>query len=169
MNEEGNLVKTLAASLVLVLLVVMATLGLVGHQAFSAPPASRALSATPAPEVAALPATVPSPTSTTVPPTKALPLRTPVSLPTVTLTLASLPETEERFEAWQAPAPTSTPTPDPREGCDPAYPEERTCIPPGPPFDQGCAITAERLFTVLPPDPQHLDHDNDGIGCEPVS
>ncbi len=63
--------------------------------------------------------------------------------------------------------PTSTPTPD-RPVCDPAYPDERTCIPPGPPFDQGCAITAERRFTVLPPDPQRLDHDNDGIGCEPI-
>ena len=55
-----------------------------------------------------------------------------------------------------------------RTGCDPAYPEERTCIPPGPPFDQGCAITSERLFEVLPPDPQRLDHDGDGIGCEPI-
>jgi hypothetical protein len=68
--------------------------------------------------------------------------------------------------------PTVTPTPEPSEpertGCDPAYPEERTCIPPGPPFDQGCAITSERRFEVLPPDPQALDHDGDGIGCEPI-
>jgi hypothetical protein len=67
--------------------------------------------------------------------------------------------------------PTMTP-PKPKEpertGCDPAYPEERTCIPPGPPFDQGCAITSERRFEVLPPDPQGLDHDGDGIGCEPI-
>jgi hypothetical protein len=55
-----------------------------------------------------------------------------------------------------------------RPGCDPAYPDERTCIPPGPPFNQGCKITDQRLFTVLPPDPQHLDADDDGIGCEPV-
>jgi hypothetical protein len=55
-----------------------------------------------------------------------------------------------------------------RTGCDPAYPEERTCIPPGPPFDQGCSITSERRFEVLPPDPQGLDHDGDGIGCEPI-
>ena len=47
-------------------------------------------------------------------------------------------------------------------------PEERTCIPPGPPFDQGCAVTSERLFKVLPPDPQRLDHDGDRIGCEPI-
>jgi hypothetical protein len=67
------------------------------------------------------------------------------------------------------PTKTSTPTPTPvRPGCDPAYPDDRTCIPPGPPFDQGCAITGERRFTVLPPDPQSLDHDNDGIGCEPI-
>ena len=67
--------------------------------------------------------------------------------------------------------PTVTP-PEPKEPerarCDPAYPEERTCIPPGPPFDQGCAVTSERLFKVLPPDPQRLDHDGDGIGCEPI-
>lgn len=52
--------------------------------------------------------------------------------------------------------------------CDPAYPEARTCIPYGPPFAQGCAITPERNFTVLPPDPQGLDADGDGIGCEPI-
>jgi hypothetical protein len=55
-----------------------------------------------------------------------------------------------------------------RPGCDPAYPDERTCIPPGPPFNQGCKITDQRRFTVLPPDPQHLDSDGDGIGCEPI-
>lgn len=56
-----------------------------------------------------------------------------------------------------------------RMNCDPAYPDARTCIPPGPPFDQGCRITSERLFTVLPPDPQRLDADRDGIGCEPMN
>jgi len=76
------------------------------------------------------------------------PLRTVTSLPTVT--------------------PALEPSEPERTGCDPAYPEERTCIPPGPPFDQGCAITSERLFKVLPPDPQRLDHDDDGIGCEPI-
>jgi hypothetical protein len=68
--------------------------------------------------------------------------------------------------------PTVTPALEPKEmkstGCDPAYPDKRTCIPPGPPFDQGCAITSERRFEVLPPDPQGLDHDGDGIGCEPI-
>ncbi len=68
--------------------------------------------------------------------------------------------------------PTVMPPREPKEpersGCDPAYPEERTCIPPGPPFDQGCAVTSERRFDVLPPDPQGLDHDDDGIGCEPI-
>ncbi len=77
------------------------------------------------------------------------PLRAVASLPTVTP-----PERKE-----QEPE---------RTGCDPAYPEDRTCIPPGPPFDQGCAITSERRFDVLPPDPQGLDHDGDGIGCEPI-
>ena len=75
------------------------------------------------------------------------PLRTVTSLPTV--------------------KPLETKEPE-RTGCDPAYPEERTCIPPGPPFDQGCAITSERRFEVLPADPQGLDHDGDGIGCEPI-
>jgi hypothetical protein len=55
-----------------------------------------------------------------------------------------------------------------RTGCDPAYPEERTCIPPGPPLDAPCAITDERNFTVLPPDSRRLDADGDGIGCEPM-
>jgi micrococcal nuclease len=76
------------------------------------------------------------------------PLRAVTSLPTVTPALESK-ETE-------------------RTECDPAYPDKRTCIPPGPPFDQGCAITSERRFEVLPPDPQGLDHDGDGIGCEPI-
>src|SRR5215207_8733928 len=68
--------------------------------------------------------------------------------------------------------PTVTPSPGPvpaRTGCDPAYPEQRTCIPPGPPLAQPCAITDERDFTVLPPDPRGLDRDGDGIGCEPIS
>jgi hypothetical protein len=64
---------------------------------------------------------------------------------------------------------TATAVPAARAGCDPAYPEARTCIPPGPPFGQGCAITAQRNFRVLPPDPQHLDADSDGIGCEPIT
>jgi hypothetical protein len=76
------------------------------------------------------------------------PLRTVTSLPTVT--------------------PALEPSKPERTGCDPAYPDKRTCIPPGPPFDQGCAITSERRFEVLPPDPQGLDHDGDGIGCEPI-
>ena len=74
--------------------------------------------------------------------------------------------------AASTPAPKVTATPAPeedREGCDPSYPDGRTCIPPGPPWDQGCAITVERNFTVLPPDRQGLDHDRDGIGCEPIS
>ncbi len=56
-----------------------------------------------------------------------------------------------------------------RTGCEPAYPEERTCIPPGLPLDQPCGITGERNVTVLPPDPRGLDADGDGVGCEPMS
>lgn len=70
------------------------------------------------------------------------------------------------------PPPATLPTATPaaaRIGCDPAYPDAGTCIPPGPPFEQGCAITEERRFTVLPPDPQGMDRDGDGIGCEPVA
>ncbi|HEX2282022.1 MAG TPA: hypothetical protein VHG52_09715 [Thermomicrobiales bacterium] len=114
--------------------------------------------------------------------------RSVASLPTVTpredaapraaFAAASLPSLEPQPAVASLPAVAPTPTPEPkvpkkpeepeRQGCDPAYPEERTCIPPGPPFDQGCAITSEREFEVLPPDPQRLDHDGDGIGCEPI-
>ena len=93
------------------------------------------------------------------------------STPYPTLTVASLPRSEPEPTPAVAPtaAPTATPTAVPdRTGCDPAYPDEETCIPPGPPFAQGCAITSERRFTVLAPDPQGLDHDADGIGCEPI-
>lgn len=55
-----------------------------------------------------------------------------------------------------------------RLGCDSAYPDARTYIAPGPHSIRG-AITDERNFTVLPPDPQSLDRDRDGIGCEPVT
>jgi hypothetical protein len=55
-----------------------------------------------------------------------------------------------------------------RRNCDPAYPDERTCISPGPPLAYPCAITNERNFTVLSPDPRRLDADGDGIGCEPT-
>jgi hypothetical protein len=91
---------------------------------------------------------------------------------------ASLP-TQKPATLPDRPLPTPTPTPTPmpmptaaaanRVNCDPAYPEQRTCIPPGPPFNQGCAITDQRLFVVLTPDPQRLDSDKDGIGCEPMS
>lgn len=81
---------------------------------------------------------------------------------------ASLPALDPRPSL--AALPTVTPTREAkREGCDPAYPDAGTCIPPGPPFEQGCAITEERLFTVRAPDPQGLDHDGDEIGCEPIT
>jgi hypothetical protein len=102
-----------------------------------------------------------------------LPTVTPLEMPApprAGYAAASLPSLEPQRAVASLPA--ATPTPEPKEpertGCDPAYPEERTCIPPGPPFDQGCAVTSERLFEVLPPDPQRLDHDGDGIGCEPI-
>ena len=95
----------------------------------------------------------PSPTAT----------RIPASLPTREPTSASIPPTPS-----PSPRRLWTPTETPRPGCDPAYPDARTCIPSGPPFAQGCAITDERNFTVLRPDPQRLDADKDGIGCEPI-
>jgi len=102
-----------------------------------------------------------------------LPTITPLDMPApprAGYAAASLPALEPQRAVASLPAvtPTSEPKKPERTGCDPAYPEERTCIPPGPPFDQGCAVTSERLFKVLPPDPQRLDHDGDGIGCEPI-
>jgi hypothetical protein len=103
----------------------------------------------------------------------ALPTVMPAEIPApprAEYSAASLPDLKPQRATASLPA--VTPTPEPKEpermGCDPAYPEERTCIPPGPPFDQGCAVTSERLFKVLPPDPQRLDHDGNGIGCEPI-
>jgi hypothetical protein len=95
-----------------------------------------------------------------MPPAPPTPTRKIASLPT--RIPASLPE---RVVEPPPPSPTAAA----RAHCDPAYPEQRTCIPPGPPFDQGCAITDQRLFVVLKPDPQHLDADRDGIGCEPIA
>lgn len=89
-------------------------------------------------------------------------------LPTRTVPPTPTASPLELQEAWAAPTALPTLVDESREGCDPAYPDEPTCIPPGPPFDQGCAVTDERRFTVLPPDPQALDHDGDGIGCEPI-
>lgn len=96
----------------------------------------------------------------------AAPLRTPEPDPAPLPTMSPTPAPEPM--TLSATLPTATPV-DARPGCDPAYPDARTCIPPGPPWDQGCAVTAERRFSVLPPDPQGLDHDGDGIGCEPIS
>ena len=56
-----------------------------------------------------------------------------------------------------------------RSGCDPAYPDTRTCIAPGRPLAVPCTITDQRNFTVLAPDPRGLDADHDGIGCEPIA
>ena len=126
----------------------------------AAPTVTAAVSSLPR-EVASLPRTVSSlpwtAASLSVTSTPE-PRRIPASLPTVAPTKAPEP----------TPIPTETPKRVERKGCDPAYPDEDTCIPPGPPFGQGCAVTEERLFTVLPPDPQRLDHDKDGVGCEPI-
>ena len=114
----------------------------------------------------------PTPPSLATLPTITPPLKTTFpseALPRVGYSTTSPPslDPERAIASLPTVAPSPVPEPD-RAGCDPAYPDERTCIPPGPPFEQGCAITAERRFTVLPPDPQGLDHDGDGIGCEPI-
>ena len=79
-----------------------------------------------------------------------------------------VPPTIEPTPTPHRPIATAVPTTSARSGCDPAYPEQRTCIPPGPPLEFPCAITEERNFTVLPPDPRGLDRDRDGVGCEPI-
>jgi hypothetical protein len=95
---------------------------------------------------------------------------TPPAPPTPTRKVASLPtRIPASLPAREAEPPPPSPIAAARGNCDSAYPEQRTCIPPGPPFDQGCAITDQRLFVVLKPDPQHLDADRDGIGCEPIA
>lgn len=108
-------------------------------------------------------------------PTVAPDLRVPAfvaSTPFAAIESASLPREIATLPRWDieaitAPPPVAPPSPE-RLDCDPSYPDDRTCIPPGPPFDLGCSITNERRFTVLAPDPQRLDHDKDGVGCEPV-
>jgi hypothetical protein len=103
----------------------------------------------------------------TPPPETAVPRET---VPRAGYAAASRPALDPQRSITSLPTVTPSPMPAPaRTGCDPAYPEERTCIPPGPPLAQPCAITDERNFTVLPPDPRGLDRDRDGIGCEPVS
>jgi endonuclease YncB( thermonuclease family) len=63
-----------------------------------------------------------------------------------------------------ASTPPGEPAPVPVGGnCDPAYPD--FCIPPPPP-DLDCKDIPQTNFTVLPPDPHHLDGDHDGMGCE---
>jgi hypothetical protein len=66
------------------------------------------------------------------------------------------------FSATTRPAAVPTPA---RADCDPSYPT--VCIPSPPPIVD-CSVTAERNFPVLPPDPHGLDHDGDGVGCEPI-
>ncbi len=148
-------------------LTILIPLGLVGFlllaTTFGAAPGSEGAGETSIVAGGAAIATIPIvvvPARTTLrqapPPTSSPPTPTPAVLPTRMATSPPQPTAEP---------PSQLPFRAERKNCDPAYPEERTCIPPGPPFDQGCAITSERLFKVLPPDPQHLDHDHDGIGC----
>lgn len=65
----------------------------------------------------------------------------------------------------QAPGTTAPvpPSPSSNSNCDPAYPD--VCIP-SPPPQLVCDQIEFTDFTVLPPDPQGFDGDNDGIGCE---
>jgi hypothetical protein len=124
------------------------------------------------PVLATLPRLIPTPRAEVALIPQSYTMVMPTSLPVEsekaskpTSPAASLPT---RIPSPAISAPTATPAAA-RAGCDPAYPDAGTCIPLGPPFDQGCAVTDARRFTVLPPDPQGLDHDSDGIGCEPVA
>lgn len=79
------------------------------------------------------------------------------SPPRATATRPALVATQSRAGA----APTRNTGPH----CDPAYPT--LCIPSPPPVID-CGYTPARNFPVLWPDPQNLDRDKDGIGCEPI-
>lgn len=168
-RQQQGLVA-LMASVALILLVVGGTLGLVAYLSASqlpAPPSVARLDAASSGgfAVAVAPTSSPrpvhAPTATAAPRVADLPTAVSApqyaqTIPDPTRAVVHTPEASRDGDATS------------RFGCDPAYPEARTCIPPGPPFDQGCAITEQRLFDVLPPDPQGLDHDGDGIGCEPI-
>jgi hypothetical protein len=165
-SQRSLPVKALTASFVVVGVIAIGLLLLVGYVSqepahgspLAAPPLATIAILEPK-VIAALPSSSlpdePAPRATVPPTTIAL-------LPT-----RSAPP-DRQLEAWAAPTVLPTFPAKSRNGCDPAYPDEKTCIPPGPPFAQGCAITDERRFTVVAPDPQALDHDGDGIGCEPV-
>lgn len=77
--------------------------------------------------------------------------------PTFTSLTSAVPEPPP------APAPLRS-TAGLRAACDPSYPD--VCIASGP-SDLDCGEIAHQDFRVLPPDPHHLDgQDDDGIGCE---
>jgi hypothetical protein len=62
--------------------------------------------------------------------------------------------------------PASSATPSAMPTCEPAYPT--ICLPPeGNSPDLNCSAISQRAFSVLRPDPYHLDgNDHDGVGCE---
>jgi hypothetical protein len=167
-------VKALIASLVLVGSVAAGMLLLAGQYLAAPARQSRLATAGPATVAAVIApseiAELPTRVASTAP--AILPTLTPAvaaSLPTRTFAAVLPTRPAERAPARLTPTVVPTVAPSSREGCDPAYPDDKTCIPPGPPYNQGCVITEERRFTVLPPDPQRLDHDEEGIGCEPIS
>jgi len=172
-------VKTLVASIAFVVFVALSTLALVTYLVFegagsaSVHPGMAPEIGQPVPPAIGWDARGNAPRDSTV---AYAPLPTPTP---AARAAAPTPLSNSRAARQAAALPTAEPSPtieltsskleyEARPGCDPAYPDQRTCIPPGPPFNQGCKITDERRFTVLPPDPQHLDFDGDGIGCEPV-
>jgi hypothetical protein len=88
----------------------------------------------------------------------------------VTATAMAVPKegsTRGTVATRSAPAPTIGAffTTQPGVRCDPSYPT--VCIT-SPPPDVGCEVTSARNVPVRPPDPHDLDHDDDGIGCEPI-
>jgi hypothetical protein len=164
-------VKALVASVNLILLVTSGTLGLVAYLAYHRVDATHSSAGIGSGEFGemAAPTVGPSPTPRIVVAPTSLPRFADVPPNTAKAPQFSRFMPDPTPIAAPAMAPAASGLPALRPGCDPAYPEARTCIPPGPPFDQGCAITDQRRFEVLPPDPQHLDSDGDGIGCEPIA
>ena len=86
------------------------------------------------------------------------------------MTLTNTPFPSSTFTATFTSSPSETPiaviTVPSRSGgqnCDPSYPD--VCIPPPPP-DLDCKDITSKNFKVLPPDPHHLDRNENGVGCE---
>ncbi len=101
--------------------------------------------------------------------------QTAQAAPTNTLASTITPAPSNTFAIESTSTPTITPRPtatlaptikafasSTTSACLAAYPD--FCIPPGPHIN--CEDLGRHNFTVLAPDPQNYDRDNDGLGCE---